>query len=436
MLYAILLAMPTNGSLPTGPVVDRFVTALFEDGLAKAQALAEEAEVPSQWHAQVEGLSQRGLAEIAELSRPSVSAVQQQLKKAKLLRAPASPRGARGGGPKRGILTLDPRAGVAIGVEIGHQHVRVAAGDLYGQLYEQDDGVRERRMATSDGSAYESLAYTGDQIEGLLTELDVRRDYVVGIGIGLAGPISEITHKVRSEHIMGGDWKDVSPVTVLHERFRGFRDDDFLLDNDANLSAMAEHTWGAARNMDHVVYVKWAEGIGFGQIVNGELNRGVGGAAGEGGHTIVDPTGDYCERCTKHGCLETVAARDVLLGHDPADPIAIDRFVEQASKKGSDEADRLKRAAHHLGEVLAPLINFLNPEAVILGGAIGTRVHHLVAQELLNTLRERTMGPALTDVTMLRGELAGRTTVRGAIAQVLHHHLPRYIRKRAGLNAK
>src|SRR6202012_4358449 len=85
-----------------------------------------------------------------------------------------------------------------------------------------------------------------------------------------------------------------------------------MVDNDANLGALAEAAFGAGRSAGDLVYLKVSSGIGAGLILNGRLYRGAGGLAGELGHVLVDPDGIVC-RCGNRGCLETVAGTGALV---------------------------------------------------------------------------------------------------------------------------
>ena len=64
-----------------------------------------------------------------------------------------------------------------------------------------------------------------------------------------------------------------------------------LVDNDANLGALAERWWGAGRDVDDFAYIKVATGVGSGHVIGGELYRGATGVAGEIGHLSIDPQG-------------------------------------------------------------------------------------------------------------------------------------------------
>ena len=78
-----------------------------------------------------------------------------------------------------------------------------------------------------------------------------------------------------------------------------------MVDNDANLGALAEHWWGAGRDVDDLAYIKVATGVGSGHVIGGEIYRGATGVAGEIGHIAIDPHGKPCI-CGLRGCLVTM----------------------------------------------------------------------------------------------------------------------------------
>ena len=85
-----------------------------------------------------------------------------------------------------------------------------------------------------------------------------------------------------------------------------------MVDNDANLGALAEHWWGAGRDVDNFAYIKVATGIGAGHVIGGEIYRGATGVAGEIGHFAIDPYGKHC-LCGLRGCLATLVGGPALV---------------------------------------------------------------------------------------------------------------------------
>ena len=103
-------------------------------------------------------------------------------------------------------------------------------------------------------------------------------------------------------------WAGLNAADELSERL-GM---PVAVDNDANLGALAEISFGAGRGLKDVIYVMVSSGIGAGIVLGGQLHRGVTGLAGELGHVLVRSDGAVC-RCGNRGCLETVASTDAVL---------------------------------------------------------------------------------------------------------------------------
>ena len=102
------------------------------------------------------------------------------------------------------------------------------------------------------------------------------------------------------------------------------------LDNDANVGALGEKVFGAARGVDDLIYIRLSAGIGAGLILDGPAVSRRRGVAGEVGHVLSDPTGRIC-RCGNRGCLEMVAspvAVAALLEQSIGEPVSIKRLLE------------------------------------------------------------------------------------------------------------
>ena len=125
--------------------------------------------------------------------------------------------------------------------------------------------------------------------------------------MGLPGPIEQREGTVGSTAILPG-WIGMTAAAEMRRRL----EIPVMVDNDANLGALAEAAFGAGRDAGDLIYLKVSAGIGAGLILNGRLYRGSAGLAGELGHVLVDPDGIVC-RCGNRGCLETVAATGALV---------------------------------------------------------------------------------------------------------------------------
>ena len=200
------------------------------------------------------------------------------------------------------LIALHRKAGVVAGIDFGKRHVRLALSDLSHAL------LAERHLPLdADLPAKEAIALAARLFADALEEAEVSRDEVVGVGMGLPGPVHRPSGELGNSTILPG-WAGTRASHAV-EQALGF---PVEVENDANLGALGEWMWGAGRGADHMAYVKASTGIGAGFIVAGEPYVGAGGTAGELGHTVVDPGGPIC-RCGNRGCLETYAGAPAIL---------------------------------------------------------------------------------------------------------------------------
>jgi predicted NBD/HSP70 family sugar kinase len=202
-----------------------------------------------------------------------------------------------------------------------------------------------------------------------------------------------------------------------------------MVDNDANLGALAEHWWGAGRGVDDFAYIKLATGIGSGHIIRGEIYRGATGVAGEIGHTAIDPTGKPCI-CGLRGCLVTMIGTPALLeragellAEHPDTALAGRAFdirdLEEAALNGDPVALQVAReAAEHLGIVVAGLLNLMNPSMVVVGGDLAG-LGELLLVPLRETALGRTLVSSVKAAEIRASELGPKSVAIGAATLVL-----------------
>jgi predicted NBD/HSP70 family sugar kinase len=256
-------------------------------------------------------------------------------------------------------------------------------------------------------------------VELVLSAAGADRERVLGVGMGLPGPVHR-SGVVGSSAILPG-WAG----THAAERMSDQLGMGVWLRNDANLGALAEATWGAGRGAKGVVYLKLATGIGAGIVIDGRLFGGAGGTAGEIGHTSLDETGDIC-RCGSRGCLETYASGAAiagLLSRSLGEPLAPEDVTQRAVDGDPGCRRALADAGRHIGAAVADLCNLINPERIIVGGSMA-----VAGDVLLDPLREavglRAIPSAAEDVEIVLGELGERAELLGAVALVLHEAGP------------
>jgi predicted NBD/HSP70 family sugar kinase/biotin operon repressor len=352
--------------------------------------------------------SRAELARLTGLSRTTVATLVADLQARGLVVDADGPAGPGRGRPPA-LLRLDTAAGAAVGIDFDHPHVRVAVADLSSTV------LAERTAELDvDRAGAASLDAAAELVDAVLADAGVSRTDVVGIGMGLPGPIDLETGTV-GESILPG-WSGIRAGAELARRL-GL---PVELDNDANLGALGERSYGAARGLDDVVYVRIGSGIGAGLVLGGRLYRGAAGLAGEVGHVQVRAEGAVC-RCGNRGCLESVAGADAVLAilRDAHGPALNLRGLLDLVAGGDLGARRVVNdAGRAVGRVLADLVNALNPAAVVVGGDLSA-----AGEPLLGGIREaidRFAQPGAARAVEVRpGVLGERAEVLGALALVV-----------------
>ena len=357
--------------------------------------------------------SRAEIARATGLSRSTVSSIVADLIEAGLVGEQAEATAAHGdhGGRPAVPIALNKSAGVALGVDFGHTHLRVAVSDL-----SHDVLAEAGRELDVDHSAAEGLDAAGQLVDQVLAEAGVGCERVLGAGMGLPGPINSSTGAVGSSAILPG-WVGIDAAAEMGARLGV----PVHVENDANLGALAEFVWGAGQGHSELVYIKLSSGVGAGLLLGGRLYRGAGGTAGEIGHTPARREGAVC-RCGLRGCLETIAsARAIaeLLSESRGEEVSSRRLLE-LSGNGDAAANRLiGEAGREIGITVANLCNMINPGRVIVGGELSA-AGEAITEPIAESLRRYSIPSAAEQVTVVPGVLGERAELLGALALVLH----------------
>jgi glucokinase len=260
-----------------------------------------------------------------------------------------------------------------------------------------------------------------DELERMVQEAGAR---VLAVGVGCGGPLNRRRGLILSPANLPG-WDEFPIVELVRKRFKA----PVVLDNDANAAALAEHKYGAGRGTEDMVYITISTGIGGGVIVGGRLLHGVGDAAGEVGHMIVNPGGRPCG-CGSRGCLETICsgssigrraaerlaegARSALLEADGPSGITARAVAEAAAAGDPLAAEVWDETIEYLSLGVGNVIAAFAPEAVILGGGVST-----AGDQLLVPLRRRVAESVkiapVEEVRIEQAALGGDSGVYGAL---------------------
>ncbi|MER7953962.1 MULTISPECIES: ROK family transcriptional regulator [unclassified Streptomyces] len=351
-------------------------------------------------------LTQAEIARSTGLSAATVSNIVRELKDGGTVEV--TPTSA--GGRRARSVSLSGDAGIVIGVDFGHTHLRVAVGNLAHQVL-----AEESEPLDVDASSAEGFDRAERLVMRLIEATGISRDKVVGVGLGVPGPIDVSSGTLGSTSILPG-WSGINPADELSGRLGV----PVYVDNDANLGALGELVWGSGRGVKDLAYIKVASGVGAGLVIDGRVYRGPGGTAGEIGHITLDESGPVC-RCGNRGCLETfTAARYVLPllqpGHGP--DLTMERVV-QLAREGDPGCRRvIADVGRHIGSGVANLCNLLNPSRVVLGGDLA-EAGELVLAPIRDSVSRYAIPSAARQLSLAPGALGGRAEVLGALALAL-----------------
>jgi predicted NBD/HSP70 family sugar kinase/biotin operon repressor len=350
---------------------------------------------------------QADIARSTGLSRATVSNIVRELTADGLFVVEAT----SAGGRRARAVSLAPGAGLAVGLDFGHSHLRVAVGNLAREV------IAEEAMPLDVGaSAADGLTAAEHLMDRLLAAVDATRADVLGIGLGVPGPVDAATGTLGSSTILPG-WAGVHAAEEAQRRLGR----PVHVDNDANLGALAEMTWGAARGHTDAAYIKIGSGVGAGIVIGGRVYHGPGGTAGELGHLTLNESGPMC-RCGNRGCLETFAGGRYLaelLRPAHGDGLTTARIVELAMSGDAPCRRAVADAGRYVGAGVASLCNLLNPTRVVVGGDLG-RAGALLLEPMAEAVRRSAISSAASLLSIVPGVLADRAEVLGALALVLH----------------
>jgi predicted NBD/HSP70 family sugar kinase len=367
----------------------------------------------------VDALRELGVASRADiarhtgLSRSTVSSLVAELQEdGVIVDRDASPEGtASTGGRPPALIALGRSAGAALGIDFGKRHLTVAVADLSHEIL-----AEARREMPDDYDAHSGLDEAAGLVDEVLEEAAVPREKVLGVGLGVPGPIHLPTGTVGSSAILPG-WVGARVAEEMSECLRL----PVHVDNDANLGALAELHWGAGRGCSSLAYIKIATGIGAGLVVERRLFRGAGGTAGEIGHTTLDETGPIC-RCGSRGCLETVAGAPAivdLLRPSLGPDVTVEAIVEHALDGHLGSKRAIGDAGRHVGSALANLCNLFNPELIVVGGTLAN-AGEVLLEPMREAVQRRAIPSAAEDVKVVPAVLGERAEMLGTVALVLY----------------
>lgn len=257
--------------------------------------------------------------------------------------------------------------------DLGGTHLRVATVDARGKIH-----FRSKQSTPQSTEANQIVAAIVDAVRECRAALGDRSRGLKAVSIVVPGTV-----KVEEGTIVKAPnlpCLDGFPLTAILTNQLGL---PAILENDANAAAVGELWQGTARGCRTIICVTLGTGVGGGIILDGELWRGVDGAAAEIGHMCVDPFGGVACTCGSRGCLEVFASATAIVRMTreakPRYPDSVlnatgdftAESIYAAGLAGDDLAlEIFRRMGVYLGIGLANLINILNPEMIVIAGGV------------------------------------------------------------------
>lgn len=262
---------------------------------------------------------------------------------------------------------------VCVGIDIGGTTVKIGLFTVEGSLIDKWEVVTRKE----DGGKY----VLGDIVESLSQKFDaknIQKNDIVGIGIGVPGPITEDGTVLKCANLGWGVFNVADEVRKL----TGI--DHVKVGNDANVAALGEMWKGGGRGCKNMVMVTLGTGVGGGVILHGDILTGSRGAAGEIGHITVNYNEKDSCGCGKKGCLEQYASatgivKEAKRALDSSDKPSQLRQVQHlsakaifdAAKDGDEMAIELvEQLGRYLGIALSHVAAVVDPEAFVIGGGV------------------------------------------------------------------
>lgn len=304
----------------------------------------------------------------------------------------------------------------AIGVDLGGTKMLLGVLDPGGKT------VWESR----EGSAGESES---ELVELLLREIEearAERGGIEAVGLGIPARIDHEKGIALSAVNLPIEDLPIRDIVVERAGLPTF------VDNDANVAALAEQLYGAARGTRNSVLLTIGTGIGGGLVLGGEIYRGSIGAGAELGHMSIEMDGPPCQgSCRGRGCIETFASGtaigregraaaerepDSAIGNLLAEGKQVDgKAVTVAAKEGDETAIGVfEQAGRRLGVGLANLANIFEPEVIVIGGGV-MAAGDLLLEPARAELRARALQP-MNETPVVPAQLGEDAGMIGAAA--------------------
>jgi glucokinase-like ROK family protein len=358
-------------------------------------------------------ISRAAIAKVAQLTKPTISAIVDDLLTEGLVTEIGIGTTTTAGGRPPIMLEFNERSQFVVGVHVGVRRTTIAVADAKGAELGRvvDDTPKGRPTA--------QLSALSKRIAAAVRSCGADVDRLAAVGVVVPGLTDYLTGVCLLAPNLG--WRDVPVGQTLSDALGV----PVFVHHTGQTSVVAERLEGGGQGFDNVVLLYTGSGLGAGVIVGGKVFHGARGIAAEVGHVTVPGNTEPCT-CGKVGCLETIAsARAVVRLAKEAitrngrrsTSLSPDRLTSEAVGAAANDGDEIAIAVvgqigRNLGQAAAILANFFNPEVLIVGGGLAE-----IGEPLFGPLRAAAtdaMLPAVR-VDIQQSQLGQDAEVRGAV---------------------
>lgn len=307
-----------------------------------------------------------------------------------------------------------------IGVDIGGMSVK------YG-LVNENGNILAKRTVKTEGTADSVIDTLGKALVAFLEENGLKKEEIEGVGIGCPGAITAATGTVEYSNNLG--WKNVK----LTDGLKKYLDTEYKVSNDANVAALGEATFGAAKEFSDVIMLTLGTGVGGGIVLGNKLYEGNESKGAELGHAVLVLGGEECT-CGRKGCIEAYCSASALI-RDTKRAMLRDTDSKMWDYANNDIHNVNGRTAFamarendpaavqvvndyimYLSESIMNYCNIFRPQAVVLGGGISGEGKYLI-DRVAQYCKERNYGYQGTpEVKILAATLGNDAGIIGAAA--------------------
>ncbi|MFJ9674458.1 ROK family protein [Streptomyces sp. NPDC101221] len=349
--------------------------------------------------------SQAALARRTELSRATVNNIVKSLREEGI----AETRPVNG---REFLVALVSRQGAVMSVQVNVTSLRASLFD-FGTHARHDASVTFQEDTEEEGGDPELVV---DMVHTLVSRAGLLSTDLAGVAVAVQAPLARATGTVTSwARLQLPAWRDIPVAESLQETLGV----PVWAENDANLAALAEWTWGSGQGAADFLYAMCSAKVGGGLVIDGRIYRGGDGLAGEIGHMVLEPEGPVCF-CGSRGCLTTfVSERSLLhaLKSSGGGHTTLHQVIDSA-RRGDPACRRvLYEAGRHLGRAFANTAKLMAPSVVAVGGTL-SKAGPLLFDSLVSSAEVQSLKVASPDIRFVPASLGDDAALLGGVAMV------------------